>query len=85
MRITFNVISTGKEDKEIFLDTLEAELLDNAPCGICIYGDGVLELDVEGSSWDDVPASVQDAIYAAIDQVAADLGIEVEIGTITTI
>lgn len=85
MKITFNVISTGKEDKENFLDILEAELLDNVTCGICIYGDGDLELDVEGSSWDDVPASVQDAIYAAIDQAAADFGIEVEIGTITAI
>lgn len=85
MKITFNVISTGKEDKEIFFDTLEAELLDNVPCPTSLYDDCVLELDVDGSSWDDVPASVQDAIYAAIDQVAADLGIEVEIGTITAI
>ena len=79
MKITFNVISIGKEDKEIFLDNLEAALLDNIPCDSCLYDDCVLELDANYSSWDDVPASVQDAIYVAINEVAEDFGIEVEI------
>lgn len=79
MKISFVCTSTGKDDTRIACDYLEGQLLDNIPCEVCIYDDMTVELDADGACWDDVPSDVQDAINAAIDQLAEDYGISIEV------
>ena len=85
MKISLTCNSSGADDIRIAGDYLEGQLLDNAPVEVVVYDDLTIEIDADGSCWEDVPAEIQDAINAAIDQLAEDYGISIEIDSVKAI
>lgn len=60
-------------------------LLSTAPIETVVYDDLTVEVDADGSSIDEIPVEVADLINEAIDLLAEDYGIDLEIDSVSAI